>query len=188
MWIHEGFTCYSETLFTEKFMDKKSAETYVQGLRHNIRNDVPIIGKYGVRKAGSGDMYYKGANMLHTIRQVINDDETFRQILRGLNTDFYHQTATTKQIEDYINQKSGIDFSSVFNQYLRTTKIPTLEYLQKGKVLKYRYTNVVENFKLPLRISGNQKISPTEKWQTSKLKSAKAVELDGNYYVEYKKM
>ena len=117
MWIHEGFTCYSETLFTEKFMDKKSAETYVQGLRHNIRNDVPIIGKYGVRKAGSGDMYYKGANMLHTIRQVINDDEKFRQILRGLNKDFYHQTVTTKQIEDYINLKSGIDFSSVFNQY-----------------------------------------------------------------------
>ena len=188
MWIHEGFTCYSETLFTEKFMDKKSAETYVQGLRHNIRNDVPIIGKYGVRKAGSGDMYYKGANMLHTIRQVINDDEKFRQILRGLNKDFYHQTVTTKQIEDYINQKSGIDFSSVFNQYLRTTKIPTLEYSQKGKVLKYRYTNVVENFKLPLRINGNQKISPTEKWQTLKLKSAKAVELDGNYYVEYKKI
>ena len=188
MWIHEGFTCYSETLFTEKFMDKKSAETYVQGLRHNIRNDVPIIGKYGVRKAGSGDMYYKGANMLHTIRQVINDDEKFRQILRGLNKDFYHQTVTTKQIEDYINLKSGIDFSSVFNQYLRTTKIPTLEYSQKGKVLKYRYTNVVENFKLPLRINGNQKISPTEKWQTLKLKSAKAVELDGNYYVAYKKM
>ena len=188
MWIHEGFTCYSETLFTEKFMDKKSAETYVQGLRHNIRNDVPIIGKYGVRKAGSGDMYYKGANMLHTIRQVINDDEKFRQILRGLNKDFYHQTVTTKQIEDYINQKSGIDFSSVFNQYLRTTKIPTLEYSQKGKVLKYRYTNVVENFKLPLIINGNQRISPTEKWQTLKLKSKKAVELDGNYYVAYKKM
>ena len=188
MWIHEGFTCYSETLFTEKFMYKKSAETYIQGLRKNIANDVPIIGKYGVRNEGSGDMYYKGANMLHSIRQVINDDEKFRQILRGLNKDFYHQTVTTKQIEDYINQKSAIDFSSVFNQYLRTTKIPVLEYSQKGNELKFRYTNVVENFKLPLRINGNQEITPTEKWQTVKLKSANAVEFDGNYYVEFRKV
>ncbi|UOE40080.1 M1 family metallopeptidase [Chryseobacterium suipulveris] len=184
MWIHEGFTCYSETLFTEKFMDKKSAETYIQGLRYNIRNDKPIIGKYGVGNEGSSDMYYKGANMLHTIRQVINDDEKFRQILRGLNKDFYHQTVTTKQVEDYINQKSGIDFTSVFNQYLRTAKIPVLEYSQKGKTLKFRYSNTVPNFKLPIRINGNQTISPTEKWQSVQLKSKNPVEFDRNYYVE----
>lgn len=187
MWIHEGFTSYSETLFTEKFMDKISAEKYVQGIRKNIRNDRPIIGKYGVGKSGSGDMYYKGANMIHTIRQVINDDEKFRQILRGLNKDFYHQTVTTKQVEDYISQKSGIDFSSVFNQYLRTTKIPVLEYSQHGKRFKFRYSNVVENFKLPLRINGNQMISPNEKWQTANLKSSKPVSFDGNYYIEYQR-
>ena len=102
MWIHEGFTSYSETLFTENYMDKKSAEQYVQGIRRNIQNDEPIIGKYGVRNEGSGDMYYKGANMLHTIRHVINNDEKFRQILRGLSKDFYHQTVTTQQIENYI--------------------------------------------------------------------------------------
>lgn len=187
MWIHESFTCYSETLFTEKFMDKKSADIYVQGIRHNIENDRPIIGKYGVRNEGSGDMYYKGAYMLHTIRQIINDDEKFRKILRGLGKDFYHKTVTTKQVEDYINQKSAIDFTGVFNQYLRTTKIPTLEYSQKGKALKFRYTNVVESFKLPLRINGTQKILPTEKWQSVRLKSAKPVEFDANYYVNYVK-
>lgn len=187
MWIHEGFTSYSETLFTENFMDKKSAEKYVQGIRHNIRNDQTIIGKYGVGKSGSGDMYYKGANMIHTIRQVINDDEKFRQILRGLNKDFYHQTVTTQQVENYISQKSGIDFSTVFNQYLRTTKIPVLEYSQKGKVLKFRYTNVVENFRLPLRIDGNQTISPTATWQSIKLKSENPVSFDGNYYIEYQR-
>lgn len=185
MWIHESFTCYSETLFTQNFMDKKSAETYVQGLRHNILNDIPIIGKYGVRNEGSGDMYYKGANMLHTIRQVMNNDEKFRQILRGLNRTFYHQTVSTKQIEDYIIQQSGIDFSAVFNQYLRTVQIPKLEYSQKGKQLKFRYTNVVENFKLPLRVNGNELIDPTTSWKTIQLKSAQPVQFDPNYYIEY---
>lgn len=185
MWVHEGFTSYSETLFTEHYMDKASGEKYIIGVRQGIKNDIPIIGNYGVRSEGSGDMYPKGANMLHTIRQVINNDEKFRQILRGLNKDFYHQTVTSKQVEDYISAKSGIDFSSVFNQYLRTIKIPTLEYSQKGNQLKFRYTNVVENFKLPLRLKNNQIIQPKTEWQTLKLKDKNPVQFDANYYVNY---
>jgi aminopeptidase N len=185
MWIHESFTCYSETLFTERFMDKKSSEKYIIGLRKNIQNDSPIIGKYGVRNEGSGDMYYKGANMLHTIRQIINSDEKFRQILRGLNRDFHHQTVTTKQVEDYISKKSEIDFSSIFDQYLRTVNIPTLEYSQVGSQLRYRYTNANENLKLPIRINGNLDLSPTNKWQTAELNSSHPVQFDENYYINY---
>lgn len=187
MWVHEGFTMYSEVLFTEKYMDKKSADIYAQGIRNGIQNDVPIIGKYGVRNEGSGDMYPKGASMLHTIRQVINNDAKFREILRGINKDFYHQTVTTEQIENYISKKSGIDFSSVFNQYLRTTKIPTLEYSQKGEELKFRYTNVVKNLKLPIIVDGIT-INPTEQWQTVKLKKGTPVQFNENYYIDYKKV
>lgn len=187
MWVHEGFTMYSEVLFTEKYMDKKSADIYAQGIRNGIQNDVPIIGKYGVRNEGSGDMYPKGASMLHTIRQVINNDAKFREILRGINKDFYHQTVTTEQIENYISKKSGIDFSSVFNQYLRTTKIPTLEYSQKGEELKFRYTNIIKNLKLPIIIDGIT-INPTEQWQTVKLKKGNPVQFNENYYIDYKKV
>ncbi|SIQ71367.1 Peptidase family M1 [Chryseobacterium sp. RU37D] len=188
MWIHESFTNYSEVLFTEKYMDKKSADLYAVGIRGDINNDIPIIGKYGVRNEGSGDMYPKGASMIHTIRQVINNDEKFRQILRGLNKDFYHQTVNTKQIEDYISKKSGIDFSSVFNQYLRTTKIPILEYSQKGEDLKFRYTNTIKNLKLPIRIDGEQTINPTEQWQTIKLKKGSPVKFNEAYYINYNKI
>ncbi|MEO6820798.1 MAG: M1 family metallopeptidase, partial [Ginsengibacter sp.] len=103
MWIHEGFTNYSETLFTEFYYGKKAGSEYVIGIRKNIRNDKPIIGHYGVQDEGSGDMYYKASNMIHMIRQIIDNDEKFRQILRGLNKKFYHQTVTSRQIEDYIN-------------------------------------------------------------------------------------
>jgi len=185
MWIHESFTMYSEPLFVERYMDKASAEKYVQGVRQMISNDKPIIGTYGIRNEGSGDMYPKGANMIHTIRQVINNDEKFRQILRGLNKDFYHQTVTTKQIEDYFIQKSGIDLQSIFDQYLRTVKIPTLEYKQTGNQLTYKWTNVVPNLKLPIRLADGQELKPTEQNQTTTLKSDKPVEFDKNYYVIY---
>lgn len=187
MWIHESFTMYSEPLFVEKYMDKASADKYIQGVRQMIANDKPIIGTYGIRNEGSGDMYPKGANMIHTIRQVINNDEKFRQILRGLNKDFYHQTVTTQQVEDYFIQKSGIDLKSIFDQYLRTVKIPTLEYKQNGNQLTYRWTNVVPDFKLPIRLADEQELKPTEQWQTTTLKSDKPVEFNKNYYVVYLK-
>lgn len=186
MWIHEGFTSYSETLFTEAYIDKNAAEEYVVGIRNNIRNDEPIIGTYGITKSGSGDMYYKGANMLHTIRQVINDDHVFRGILRGLNSEFYHQTVTTQQVEHYMSQKAAIDLSTIFDQYLRTTKIPTLEYRQAGNKFQYRYTNIVKNLKLPLRINQTLEIYPTTEWKTLVLDSPAPVRLDRNYYINYK--
>ncbi len=192
MWVHEGFTNYSETLFTEYYYGKEAGTAYVMGTRKRIKNDIPIIGPYGVNEEGSGDMYYKGGNMLHTIRQVINNDELFRKILHGLNKTFYHQTVTTKQIEDYISQQSKINFSKVFDQYLRTTQIPTLEYKLEGYKLQYRYTTCVNGFRLPLKINfkGARWIKPTEAWQTLHLypEGNNEFSIDPNFYINTKKV
>lgn len=189
MWIHESFTCYSETLFTQYVFGKAEAEKYIIGIRKNIQNDKPIIGHYGVDNEGSGDMYWKGASMVHTIRTVINDDNKFRTILRGLNKTFYHKTVTSDEVESYINEHSGIDFSTVFRQYLTTTKVPILEYQQNGNVLRYRWRDVVKGFDLPLRINdGAEVIIPAEQWQETTLKSSTPVNFDINYYVHYQKL
>jgi len=188
MWIHESFTNYSEVLFTEYYYGKKAADEYVIGLRRNISNDVPIIGDYGVNKEGSGDMYDKGANMIHTIRQVINNDKKFREILNGLSKDFYHQTVTSAQIENYISAKSGIDFSKVFNQYLRTTKIPQLTYQFKSGRFYYKWENVVTGFDMPVKITiGNKPekwMYPTTTFKSIKMKALeKSIKLNASFYV-----
>ncbi|MDO5615982.1 MAG: M1 family metallopeptidase [Cruoricaptor ignavus] len=188
MWIHEAFTSYSETLFTEFLFGKNDANTYLQGTRHNILNDIPMIGNYGVRNHGSTDMYYKGANMLHTIRQVINQDEKFRKILRGLNEKFRHQTVTSKQVEEYISKESGIDFSTVFDQYLRTTKIPVLEYFIKDNQLNFRYQNTVENFTLPIKLENGTIINPNDNWQNISLKPNEIIVFDKNYYIDFEEL
>lgn len=191
MWIHESFTNYSETLFTDYWFGKEAGNAYVQGTRKNIANDIPIIGHYNVNQEGSGDMYYKGGNMIHMIRQVINDDEKFRQILRGLNKTFYHQTVTTKQIENYISKQSGINFNKLFDQYLRTTQIPVLEYKINGHKLYYRYSNCVKGFNLPLKIifKTEQWIHPTEKWKSLNLypEGDNNFTIDPNFYINTKK-
>ena len=192
MWIHESFTAYSEGLYLDYHFGKKAGAEYIIGTRKGIANDVPIIGPYNVNKSGSGDMYYKGANMLHTLRQLIEDDEKWRSILRGLNMEFYHQTVTTAQIEGYISEKSGIDLSQFFDQYLRTTKIPKLEYSVDGSQLRFRYTNIVEGFDMPVNIivNGQAKwIFPTANWKTSSLdKEIKDISVDKNFYIEVIKL
>ncbi|SMC87162.1 M1 family metallopeptidase [Cellulophaga tyrosinoxydans] len=192
MWIHESFTAYSENLFLDYYYGKEAAAEYVIGTRKNIRNDKPIIGVYNVNNEGSSDMYYKGANLLHTLRQLVNDDEKWRGILRGLNKEFYHKTVTTAEIENYISSVADKDFSAIFNQYLRTTMIPVLEYKIEGKKLNYRYTNVVEGYAMPVKISINDDIDwlkPASTWQTKKFKKAITnIKVDPNFYINSKKL
>jgi aminopeptidase N len=192
MWIHESFTAYSENLFLDYHYGKEASAEYVIGTRSSIKNDRPIIGTYGVNSEGSGDMYYKGANLLHTIRQLVNNDEKWRQILRGLNKEFYHQTVTTQQVEKFLSTASGFELQSVFDQYLRDVKIPVLEYKLKGKRLTYRWNNVVNGFAMPVEILVNgdsQWITPTAMSQQLKLNARKAsIEVDEDYYVRLKKI
>jgi aminopeptidase N len=191
MWIHESFTNYSESLFLDYYYGKKAASEYVIGLRKTIANKMPIIGKYNVNKSGSSDMYNKGGNMLHTLRQLIDNDEKWRLILRKMNADFYHQTVATKQIEDFLSKETGFNLNPFFNQYLRTIKIPTLEHTIENKTLKYRWTNTVANFEMPLKttINGKEKwIYPTSNWKKLELTSAgTSFLIDENFYVLLKK-
>ncbi len=191
MWVHEGFTNYSETLFTEYYYGKEAGTDYIVGVRKNIKNDKPIIGNYGVNNEGSGDMYYKGGNMIHMIRQIINDDNKFRNILRGLNKDFYHQTVTGKQIEDYIIKKSGINFSKIFDQYLRTIQIPVLEYKNVDGQLYFRWSNCVDHFAMPLKVYNDKGklvfIYPTPLFQKAP-KCIREIKVDRNFYIDTKKM
>ncbi|WP_281239648.1 M1 family metallopeptidase [Flavobacterium praedii] len=192
MWIHESFTCYSESLFLEYYYGKEAGYEYVRGIRKNIQNDKPIIGHYDVNNEGSGDMYYKGANMLHTLRQLVNNDEKWRTILRGLNSTFYHQTVTTKQIEDYLSQQVGMDLNPFFNQYLRDIRIPTLEYSFDGNTLKYHWTNIVAGFQIPVKVTLNGTevtLNPKSEW--TEFESSSKIEtivVNPNLYILNKKM
>jgi len=186
MWVHEGFTNYSETLFVDYHYGTQAGNEYNYGIRKGIKNDKPIIPDYHVNAQGSGDMYPKGGNMLHSIRHGLNNDELFRQILRGLNKDFYHQTVNSADVEAYISKKAAFNYSRVFDQYLRTVQIPVFEYKISNGKLSYRYTNCVKGFNLPLSLKNGKhtlRIVPNEAWQTHNLKAGEK-ELFSNDAIE----
>ena len=189
LWIHESFASYAEGLFTECQQGKKAGAEYTIGWRREIKNDEPIVGVYGVNHEGSGDMYAKGANMLHTIRQLVDDDARWRGIMRDLGKTFWHQTVTGRQIEDFISRQSGLNLKKVFDQYLRTTKVPTLEYKLQGSKLSYRWSNVVAGFAMPVKVTTSPGkltwIRPTTSWKTTtvKLDRPEDFRVDENFYV-----
>lgn len=188
MWVHEGFTNYSESLYLDYHHGETAANEYVQGLRLGIQNDRPLIGDYGVNQRGSSDMYNKGGNLLHTLRQVVDDDELWREILRGLNREFYHQTVTSREVEEYISEKLGRDLTSFFDQYLRDTRIPTLEYAFRDGRLFYRWANTVEGFNMPVDVTINGaewRLEPTTDMYSTDIKESEkfTLTIDPNYYV-----
>ena len=190
MWVHESFANYSEGIYTECLFGKDAGAAYIRGVRRGIRNDRPIIpDAYGVNAQGSGDMYPKGGNMLHMIRQLVDNDEKWRGILRGLNQTFRHQIVNGKQVENYISQQSGLDLSKVFDQYLRDVRIPVFEYRIEGNRLSYRWSNVVPGFAMPVRVTTAPNtmtlIRPTTEWQTMAVSIGKPDDfrVDENFYV-----
>ncbi len=192
MWIHESFTNYSESLFLDYHYGKAAGQEYVRGTRMSIANDIPVIGKYGINQRGSGDMYYKGGNLLNMLREILNDDEKWRGILRGLNQEFYHQTVTTQQVEDYISKAFGMDLQPVFDQYLRDIRIPILEYYYSdGQTLNYRWINAVASFDMPVDVVLGEKkirVKPTTKWTTLEVGEKTEVKVDEDYYVGVSRM
>ncbi len=192
MWVHEGFTSYSESIYTECRFGKEAGAEYTRGLRDRIQNNQPVTGRYGLNNEGSGDMYYKGNNMLHMIRQIVDNDSTWKNILRGIQKEFHHQTVSADQVERYIIEKSGKDLDDVFDQYLHYADLPTFQYYIKNNVLHYRWKADIPQFDMPLKVTVDDTdsyafIYPTsERWKRAKLELSDLSDfsLHIDYYVD----
>ena len=173
MWIHEGFTCYTESVFVECQYGFDKAQQYINGLRENIGNDKPIIGPYGVNQEGSGDMYFKGALLLNTIRFVVNDDQKWWKLLLDYSNHFKHQIIENKDVIDFFNAQSGINLTPIFNQYLKYKDIPTIEIRKSKNRLEFRWKTDVSDFEMPIDIKNKDqqiRVVPTNSWKKSKFK------------------
>jgi len=186
-WIHEGFTKYLETIYTDYVFGKEAGNDYTIGISKRILNDEPVLG------SGSSDAYNKGSAMLHMIRQIIGDS-VFRGLLHELNKKFYHQTVSTGQIINLVNEYTRQGLTKIFDQYLRTAKVPLLEYSFKNNIFQYRWTNCIEGFNMPIRVSFNNQnpvfIYPTDQWKKTTVTNTefKRLTADRNFYAEIKEV
>ncbi|TBW28428.1 M1 family metallopeptidase [Gramella sp. KN1008] len=193
MWIQEGFTSYTEAIYVECHWGKKAAQEYLKGTRRGLGNHRPIIGDYGVNAEGSGDMYFKGANLLNTIRSIYNDDELWWRTFKDYTEKFKHKTISTKDTEAFFNAATEIDLKPVFDQYLRHTSLPELQLKEENDTIYYRWKADVENFRMPVDIfvdEDEKRLNATTEWQILKgeddLEEIRLNELE--FYVEISRL
>lgn len=159
MWIHEAFTTYSESVFVECTKGYDEAQKYINGQSKNVQNDKPVLGFYGVNKEGSGDMYYKGALMLNTLRHITNNDSKWWSMLLKYSNTYKKKIIDTKTVIDFFSEEIGHDMTSFFNQYLKHTTIPILVLKKHKNSFKYKWETDEPNFEYPveLEINGQRK-------------------------------
>jgi aminopeptidase N len=173
MWIHEGFTQYTEIVYVECTLGYEKAMQYAYGLRSNVENDQPIIGNYEVNNEGSGDMYPKGALLLNTLRHIVNDDAKWWKMILDYSNTFRHKIIDNETVIGFFNKESGMNLSPIFNQYLLKTTIPKLELKRTKNELEVRWTNVETDFEMPIDIildNKTHRIYPKNNWVSTNLK------------------
>lgn len=192
-WIHEGFAGYTEILYLERLFGKDAALAYLVAKRNNIENKRPVISRYNINEASGGDDYSKGRAIVHMIRAIMNDDKKFRELLLDMNKEFYHKVTTSQKIEAFICQRTGIDLHKMFEHYLHTTQIPVLEYKLNKNTLRYRFTNCINGFTMPIKVKLKNElwITPTTEWRSiyiDDLTVMDTLEVSKGFYITVKNL
>lgn len=180
MWIHEGFTTYSETVFVECLYGYDKAMEYINGQKRLVENNKKIIGAYGVNDEGPTDKYYKGSLLLNTLRHVVDDDEKWWRMILKFAENYRHQIVDTKTVVDFFNSESGMNLAPIFQQYLEHRNIPVLEFKTQGKGFIYRWKTDVPAFEMPVDVFLNKskvRLFPSNDWKKLNQKVKKSTDL-----------
>jgi aminopeptidase N len=192
MWIHEAFCTYAEALYVECLQGKDKAYQYAKGWQRIIRNDKPILPRRFANQEGSGDMYFKGALMLHTLRNTLNDDTQWFKIIYDFAQDFKGKNAKTDEVIAYFEKKMQKKVQPIFEQYLQYTQIPTFEYKIENNTLQYRWLAQAKDFSMPIviRLDNNLvRLEANSQWQSYALNGNENLQIHTDlFYVNVKKL
>lgn len=177
IWLTDGCRKASQLMakncLLKNYWEEKQEGIFITRKKSLIKNTSPLISRYGIFKDAGPDMYYKGWAIIHMLREIVNDDAKFKSFLREMNRNFYHQTASSKQIEEFFSSFFNRDYNKFFDQYLRVAAIPVLEYSTRDNRLKYRLVSDVADLEIPIKLKSPGKwIRATTNWRKTKLKKS----------------
>jgi aminopeptidase N len=170
MWIQEGWATYLEAIYVEQLFGYDDALKYINGYKDKVRNTEPIIQQRGIHRTPTQDQYFKGALFLHTLRNVVNDDQKWWDTVRDVYQTFKYRNILTEDLVQHMNARLRMNLSPLFNQYLRRASLPVLQLAfnsREGSVA-YRWQADEREFAMPIRVGSRhawQTVVPTTDWQ-----------------------
>ncbi len=174
MWIHESFTTYSEALYVECMAGPERAKDYLRMQKPKINNKQPMLGERDVfYHHADNDIYYKGTWILHTLRNMVDNDTLWQNTLYEFHQKFKYQTILTEDVVSYFSKRLNMKLKPFFKCYLENAEIPVFEYfiLHKNGLheLHYRLKSPISGLEMPLLVSisksRNDMITATSQWQ-----------------------
>jgi aminopeptidase N len=174
-WLHEGYAQYMQPLYGRWREGEARYAVMMEKFRNQIENKAPIVSGrvmteeevYEEEKGGpGGDIYVKGAWVLHTLRNAIGDKafwEVTRRLVYGRPDpkpgNFQPRFATTPEYIAIVNQVTGKDMSWFFDVYLRQAALPELIETREGDRLTLRWkTPGNRPFPLPVEVQIDDKV------------------------------
>ena len=168
-WLHEGFGEYMQPAYARyRFGDAAyKSSMYSNYLRQQNCKEIVLDGNPTAEQAFNGDIYFKGAWTLHTLRWLVGDDvfwKATRELLYGtadtaaLTYPITPRYRTTEDFIALINQYSGRDYNWLFNVYLREVDLPELITTRENDQLRLQW-QVANNkpFPMPVPVTINGK-------------------------------
>jgi aminopeptidase N len=126
-WIHEGFATYAEALYVLDTRGEAAYLDYMRRLARRTRNREPIVGAPDrtAAEAYSGDIYTKGACVLHSLKWLVGD-EAFFTLLHRFATDerYAYRLVSTADLEQLVAAISGAEIPWFWERYLRRAERP----------------------------------------------------------------
>ena len=174
-WLHEGYGQYMQPLYGRWREGEARYATMMDAFRQQILNRAPIVSGrsrtsndvYETDLGGpGGDIYYKGAWVLHTLRNAIGDD-TFFEVTRRLvygrpdpkPGNFEPRFATTSEMVELVQQVTGQNYDWFFDVYLRQAALPELVEVRDGNRLTLAWKAPGgAPFPLPVEVQVNGKV------------------------------
>ena len=171
MWLHEGFQSYMDALYAGHLKSETGYHQYMAGLRAGIRNRQPVAPRESRTTtqiymaapdylSSDGDIYNKGAWVLHTLRYVIGDKAFFTALRRMAYPDprlekvkdgSQCRFATTDDFRRIAEEASGTKLDWFFEVYLRQPELPRLVTEMRGQQMVLRW-EVPRNLPFPMPV------------------------------------
>jgi aminopeptidase N len=174
MWLHEGFGTYMQPLYLKWKNGEAAYQAALWDVRKKIKSRVPLApaepvssAYYNDDKAGwGGDIYYKGAWILHTLREHIGDEAFFtatRKLTYGRDDpapgNFAPLIRDTEDFRRIVEDATGKDIGWFFEAYFRTAALPELVATRDGRTLNLAWqTGATQPFALPVEVEVGRKL------------------------------
>ncbi|MFB6272629.1 MAG: M1 family metallopeptidase [Salinibacter sp.] len=174
LWLSEGFATYLTGLYLEHARGPEALTKYMASARtrvatfHEQNPDEPLVDTtYSDPKALlNTNPYQKGAWVLHMLRQRVGTS-TFWKGLRAYYDRYRHQNASTRDFRAVMEEVSGQDLKSFFDQWTRRPGHPVIEGTWRydeaaGEcVVTLRQTQAEPLFTVPVEVAVGKRSTAT---------------------------